>query len=226
MNFTEQVNIDMYDANYTVGYKHDYPNSNIVKLVYSYFGHDGGGAKVLDYGCGIGCNLLMLLQAGYHCTGIDVSKVALQTLDMKLKNMNYPSRYHLDILNPSDNKLPYDDATFDYLLSNEAILMLASEEKVKALILEFKRVLKPGAKMIVSFSSRLNTFCIDGKPLGNHVYEYIQGTTKMPCRVFICEDESHLRKLFSDMEIEDIGYTDIHFRGIRGHQYIILAANR
>ena len=54
MNFTEQLNIDSHESLYRKGYRHDYPNENMVRLVCSYFGQDGKGANVLDYGCGSG----------------------------------------------------------------------------------------------------------------------------------------------------------------------------
>lgn len=218
------LNTTSYEALYAAGYHHKYPNENMVRLVCSYFGSTGKGEKVLDYGCGSGGNLRMLLDFGYQVSGIDVSSNVIKSLGQSLHKHYDSNLYDLKIIEDSTTQLPYLDNSFDKILTNQTVYFLASEEKIKSLLTEFKRVLKPGGKIIISMMSRLNTYCINGTPLGDDIYRYKQSDIET-YDVFITRDETHLRDVFSAVAIDQIGWFDNYYNGISGHHYVLLAHN-
>jgi SAM-dependent methyltransferase len=208
---------------YKNGYDHMYPNENIVRLVKMHFKSNSG--KVLDFGFGCGENLIHLLKCGYYVSGIEISNEAKKLTEKKLKtHQELKGMFDLKILNGNDKILPYEDDTFDFILSNQTVYFLASRTKINRLINEFHRILKPGGKIIITMMSRLNTGCTSGVPLGDDVYEYVIANTKssIPNRVYIIRDETHLRELFSVFKIDEIGYFDNYYGGMSGHHYVMM----
>src|SRR3989344_9265596 len=77
-----KVNKDKYDDIYRKGYDKKYPNLDLVRLERWYFKQKQG--KVLDYGFGVGVNLLHMLECGHHVEGIEASPEAKRIVENKL----------------------------------------------------------------------------------------------------------------------------------------------
>lgn len=100
--------------------------------------------NILDAGCGTG-NFIKLLSHKVSCqsiTAIDSSSIMLGFAKRKNRNSNIIWEI-LDLNKP----LPYNNETFDHIICTNVLFAL--ENPYKAL-LEFKRVLKPGGKIIIS----------------------------------------------------------------------------
>ncbi len=99
-------------------------------------------ADVLDAACGEGYgSYLMKTWGARSVTGVDISEYAINRAQnyFKDKNLNYIQH---DVLN-----LPFDDHTFDLIVSLETIEHVDNSEKF---LREIKRVLKPGGTIILS----------------------------------------------------------------------------
>ena len=95
-------------------------------------------SNILDAGCGNGKNMVYLQNQGHNMTGIDFSDGLLEIC--KQKNLNV---HNSDIRN-----LPFNDSTFDYVISIAVIHHLNTEEdRIKA-INELLRVTKKGGKVL------------------------------------------------------------------------------
>ena len=95
-------------------------------------------SNILDAGCGNGKNMVYLQNQGHNMTGIDFSDGLLEIC--KQKNLNV---HNSDIRN-----LPFNDFTFDYVISIAVIHHLNTEEdRIKA-INELLRVTKKGGKVL------------------------------------------------------------------------------
>ena len=95
-------------------------------------------SNILDAGCGNGKNMVYLQNQGHNMIGIDFSDGLLEIC--KQKNLNV---YNSDIRN-----LPFNDFTFDYVISIAVIHHLNTEEdRIKA-INELLRVTKKGGKVL------------------------------------------------------------------------------
>ena len=178
----------------------------------------------MDYGFGPGENLIHLLRCGYNVSGIEVSNEAKKVTEIKLlKYPEYRGKYNLMLINEKTKALPYPDNTFDFILSNQTVYFLFDEKNIIELLNEFKRVLKPKGRFIISMMSRMDTGCIDGTPLGDNRYEYgTFETDELSNRVYIVRDENHARQLFSMFKIHEVGYFDFYYCGECGHHWVVL----
>ena len=100
--------------------------------------------RVLDVACGTGYGSAILAQTGAaQVVGVDISIGAIAT------NGKQPTR--LALANGDACNLPFDDGTFDVVVSFETIEHLASPE---LLLAEISRALKPGGLCICSSPNR------------------------------------------------------------------------
>jgi SAM-dependent methyltransferase len=100
------------------------------------------GPRVLDAGCGTGCNLRLLpeLAGGY---GIDLSQVGLHyARDAGLAR----------VARASVTAIPFADGTFDLVTSFDVLYALTHEDARRAMS-EMARVLKPGGTLIINVAA-------------------------------------------------------------------------
>ena len=102
------------------------------------------GEVVLDVGCGAGMDTLIAAQMVGHTgsvTGIDM------TPDMVAKARRSTAAMgagHVTIVEGSAERLPFDDASFDVVISNGVIDLIPDKDAVFA---EITRVLRPGGRI-------------------------------------------------------------------------------
>jgi arsenite methyltransferase len=102
------------------------------------------GEDVLDVGCGPGMDTLVAAQMVGRTgsvTGIDM------TPDMAAKARRSVAAMdvgHVTIVEGSAEELPFDDATFDVVISNGVIDLIADKDAVFG---EITRVLRPGGRI-------------------------------------------------------------------------------
>ncbi len=97
----------------------------------------GPDVRVLDVGCGSGAMLDRLSQTS-PCTGVDlVPDCVRHTL----------AKGHARVANADAGRLPFPDGSFDLLLATDVIEHCPDDAAVLA---EFRRVLAPGGRLLVS----------------------------------------------------------------------------
>lgn len=105
------------------------------------------GETVLDLGCGAGVDLLvaaLLVGAQGHVIGVDITPamVALAGRHAALAGMN-----NIHVHEATIEQLPVPDTSVDIVISNGAINLAASKERVFA---EIYRVLRPGGRLYMA----------------------------------------------------------------------------
>ena len=110
-----------------------------------YLPANGEGRRLLDVGCGTGHQLAALRARGYEVAGVDASEAMLRHA-----RENNPQA---EIVRAEVDRLPFDDVTFDYVISIEVLRHL--RDPVPA-IREFARVLKPGGTALATAAPILN----------------------------------------------------------------------
>lgn len=90
------------------------------------------GMKGIDIGCGKGDAKKILNEKGINVTGVDISPES-----------------KCDILADARN-LPFGDNNFDYIVCISTLMEIREDEKV---IIEMKRTLKPGGKLILELGN-------------------------------------------------------------------------
>lgn len=107
-------------------------------------GHDG--KDILDHGCGTGNNLVNLLEFSKpkSLVGVDISPtgVALSRARAALHDDRKVCR--VDQVIDGEPRLPFDDASFDLIISEGVVHHAPNPEELLA---EFKRILRPGGEV-------------------------------------------------------------------------------
>jgi len=125
----------------------------------------GSGNIVLDIGSGNGKLAIAMAQKGNVVTGLDVSKIAIQTAQ-ELHNKIAPD-LPVGFKFGDARNLPFADSTFDYITSQDLVEHI-SEDDFKVHLKEVYRVLKPLGRYLFWTPSELR----GGSSLGLHLKEY------------------------------------------------------
>ncbi|MCS6763604.1 MAG: methyltransferase domain-containing protein [Candidatus Protistobacter heckmanni] len=105
--------------------------------------------RVLDVGCGDARVLAELVKDGFDCVGFDNNELMLELGAKVLEE------YDIDagrIQNASIYEIPFPDSSFDVVLCLGVVSNLPNHDDIFS---EFKRVLKPGGRVIASFTNQL-----------------------------------------------------------------------
>ncbi|MDO5717159.1 MAG: class I SAM-dependent methyltransferase [Tissierellia bacterium] len=102
--------------------------------------------KVLEVGCNMGVNLIKLAQT-YHCNmeGVDRFEPALDKARKAIQEHALDAKIHVQ--KADARKLPFEDESFDIVINEAMLTMLATNSKV-ACLKEYFRVLKPGGMLL------------------------------------------------------------------------------
>lgn len=102
------------------------------------------GARVLDLGAGVGRHALWLADQGFNVTALDAASEGLAEIASKGGVETVEARMH---------NLPFDDASFDHILSWNVIYH-GDEDILLRTIAEIRRVLKPGGTYLGTMLSK------------------------------------------------------------------------
>jgi len=138
-----------------------------------------GIRRVLDLGCGVGRHSMLLAEHGFAVEALDGSPTGLAVLRKSAAARGLP----LDLREGSADALPFDDASFDFVLSWN-VLYHGTMGDVGHRLAEVWRVLKPGGlfqgTMLTTRNSNYGigrliapgTFVVDGAEEKGHPHFY------------------------------------------------------
>jgi ubiquinone/menaquinone biosynthesis C-methylase UbiE len=107
------------------------------------------GGELLDAPCGFGRHSIPLARAGYRITGVDRSASLLGEARRRADSSRWPKFVQSDY-----RELPFADESFDAAVNLFTSLgYLGDEDDVKVLA-GFRRVLRPGARLVVETMTR------------------------------------------------------------------------
>lgn len=214
-----------WEAVYASGSDKRYPSLELVRLEYWLFGHPGHG-KVLEYACGTGVNTLHLLECGYEVHGVDAAQGAIDLVRHKLAGCpELAARANLSRIEPDAHALPFADASFDFVVAMSILSLLGSESAVSHLLSEFRRVLKPGGKIILDINDHDSEFSTNQEQVEPNVFLFrgMKGQD-FPVRCFCLPDEESFRRLIEPhFRIVDFGYSAHKLFGRRINEWIVSA---
>jgi len=101
------------------------------------------GERVLDAGCGTGIYSIELAKSGARVTGLDASLGMLEWARGKAGQAGLK----IDLIKADALSLPFPDGHFDLVLS---VCMLCFVRERAAALLEMKRVLRPGGRVVIT----------------------------------------------------------------------------
>lgn len=97
------------------------------------------GERVLEIGCGSGCDLLQFAKYGAIATGVDIGERHLELARERVGGL-------ADVQRASACKLPFADHSFDYVYSHGVLHHI---DRPELAVRELLRVLRPGGRFNV-----------------------------------------------------------------------------
>jgi ubiquinone/menaquinone biosynthesis C-methylase UbiE len=105
--------------------------------------HLGAGARVLDVACGSGNTALAAARRGASVSGVDL----VEKLIARARVRAHAEGFEIDFQTGNAEQLPYDDASFDFVISTFGVMFALDQERAAA---ELLRVCKPGGTIALS----------------------------------------------------------------------------
>lgn len=182
-----------------------YPSLELVRLEKWFFESKKG--KLLEYGFGSGCNTIHLLKCGYRVYGLDVSKNWIKRTTKRIANIKeIKKKAKLIYFRPESKSLPFPDRSFDYIVAMSVLSLLGDEKKVKNLLEEFARILKPKGKIILDINDQKSSFSGKKNNIKKNIYKAkpVNGYIKTFCLKSEKDFKNLVKKYF---KIKDIGFS-------------------
>ena len=104
--------------------------------------HIEPGARVLDVACGAGQTAIPMSRAGAKVTGVDIATNLIEQARARAEEEHLDARFE----EGDAEMLPYEDGSFDIVLSLIGAMFAPRPERVAA---ELKRVCRPGGKIVM-----------------------------------------------------------------------------
>jgi SAM-dependent methyltransferase len=137
-----------YDARRYRGRANEYKR-RVMKAAYTPLVGPEPGHRLLDVGCGTGRGLADLRDSGARLYGSDAS------VDMLARASTACPERRPGLTAAHAQHLPFRDGSFDVVVSLN-FLHLFSVETQRQMVMEMKRVLKPGGRLILEFDNALH----------------------------------------------------------------------
>jgi SAM-dependent methyltransferase len=154
-----------------------------------------GVKTVLDLGCGSGRHSAYLAENGFDVSGFDASPEGIEIAKRNLEAKKIEAEFKVgDIY----EKLPYQDASFDAIVSTQ-VIHHNTIEHIRELIKEMERVLSPKGNIFLTVSKRHGK---NEQEIAPDTFVPLSGGEEgLPHYYF---NEESLRKEFTDFVIDDI----------------------
>lgn len=191
---------DLYRKQNAAGEDMLWPSETLVRLFKgSYVDTLAGrpnfkGLKVLDIGCGLCNNLSFLGTLGLDLYGTEVSEEICVMARERMAQMGHTA----DIRPGTNRALPYEDNTFDFLVSWNVLHYEDNEADIVAGIAEYARVLKPGGRLMLSTTGPDHKILQDGETVGPHLYRIGRGDDHRKGQVFFYFDSPNYIHYYFD----------------------------
>ena len=114
-------------------------------------GENGKNKKVLDAGCGDGTYSIMFARRGFDVVGVDLSK----NLVNFSRKRSESDRLKIDFSQVDIDALPFKDNTFGTIICIETLEHMPDPI---ASLSEFRRVLKPLGRIVITVPNKLNPY--------------------------------------------------------------------
>ena len=130
-----------------------------------------GGRSVLELGAGHGRDALWLGGQGFDVTATDFSPTGLEQLDAVAAERGLSGSVRT-LLHDAREPLPFDDASVDGVTAHMLLCMALSPDRIRALVGEVARVLRPGGAFVYSVRHTGDAHYGQGVSHGDDIYEH------------------------------------------------------
>jgi ubiquinone/menaquinone biosynthesis C-methylase UbiE len=183
------------------------------------------GADVLDAPCGFGRHSIALARAGFHVTGADRSPVLLAEARRRGGGLD------VDWVQADYRELPLPDASFDAVFNLFSSLGYVGPEGDVQALREFRRVLRPGGRLVIETMHRDRLVRIyqqrgwdelpgDGYLLQEREFDPVAGTVRTTMKIVTPQEQPSFTyeiRLYSTTELvamaRDAGFGEVECYG-------------
>ncbi|HJO92923.1 MAG TPA: class I SAM-dependent methyltransferase [Victivallales bacterium] len=181
-----------------------WPNETMLKVFFGDYLNNRiklkNNMRILDVGCGFGNNLRPFLELGYDCAGTEVTE---EMADITQKILD-KSGYKTTIRNGYNTSLPFEDKSFDILLSVNVIHYETSLDEITKAFEEYSRVLRKGGYLFLSTVGETHDIKQKATLIENHLYEINDFDFRDGTKMFFFDTDKYLEFLLKEkfMNIE------------------------
>ena len=182
-----------------------YPDENLVRLFSGkYIPVPQPPAKVMDHGFGTANSLVFLASRGYECAGCEISEQFISEASKLFQTLGKT----VDLRPVRGLEIPFDDETFDIVVSWNVIHYNGNRVAVLKVISELHRVLKSGGTLLLSTIHPDNSLFSRMRHLGDGSYlieKESQYDNRQGLTFFVAKTAEEVAGLFSVFSKVEIG---------------------
>ena len=153
------------------------PNAELMQFAAEEL-RNGKGSRLLDIGCGAGCNAVPLAQMGWNVLGTDLSEPMLQAADRRAQEDGLSPQ--LQFLTAPMEQLPVEDQSCDFIVAHGIWNLARSAAEFRKALREAARVARSGAALFVFTFSR-NTLPHEAEPVSGEPFVFTQFSGAPQC---------------------------------------------
>ena len=127
------------------------------------------GGRLLDIGCGAGCNAVPLAQTGWTVLGLDLSEAMLEAAEQRALETELTER--LTVKRSPMDQLPVEDGSFDFIVAHGIWNLARSANEFRKAVREAARAARKNAPLFVYTFSR-NTLPKDELPVSGEPFVF------------------------------------------------------
>jgi 2-polyprenyl-3-methyl-5-hydroxy-6-metoxy-1,4-benzoquinol methylase len=136
------------------------------------------GNRLLDIGCGAGCNAVPLAQMGWNVLGLDLSEPMLAAAKKRANDGGLTDR--LGFKRAPMDRLPVEDNSFDFIVAHGIWNLARSAAEFRQALREAARAARPDAALFVYTFSR-NTLSAGMEPVAGEPFVFTRFSGQPQC---------------------------------------------
>lgn len=178
-----------------------YPNEFVVRTFLSSYPKlslpkVSKGQRILDVGFGDGRNTKFLCELGLDVSGIEITGKVVEQAKKRMNSLGY----FPDLQVGRNSDIPYQNKTFDYILSCHCCYYCDEGQTLHDNLVEYNRVLKKGGYLITSVANKSSYIFSKSKPLsdGSFLISEDPYNNRQGYRLFGFASYKEIQDYFSD----------------------------
>lgn len=185
-----------------------WPNEAIIKVIFGDYLKNKiilkNKGRILDVGCGFANNLLPFLYRGWEGAGTEITPKIVEQIVEDLQSRGIDA----DIRTGNNRDLPFDDDSFDLLLSLGVLHYENCQEDIDQALNEYKRVLKDDGAIIIYTAGPEHDIVTSSKQIKNNIYRIQNYDFRDGEEYFYFDSTKYLeyfmRRHFGDVEVGQV----------------------
>ena len=153
------------------------PNARLMEFAAGEL-HRGKGNRLLDIGCGAGCNAVPLARQGWDVLGTDLSQPMLEAAVARAQEEQLTE--HLKFKHAPMEQLPVPDQSCDFIVAHGIWNLARSSSEFRQALREAARVARPGAALFV-FTFSKNTIPPEADTVPGEPFVFTQFSGSPQC---------------------------------------------